>query len=650
MPIPRSPLATATPAPGCAYINRRCLLLLVLVFALGLAPAANAADFSWNGEGSASANTWSNGANWTGGTAPAASSSIGALAFPVLNRSACNPEPPTEACFTAVNDLTGLSVNELQIDDADAYSLSGDGFTLGSGGLSTTNFAGSGGFATIATPITLGADQTWNISGSVSGGDGVNVRGALSGSSAALTVNLTQSALFDIGGFTPSATDNEVGNVQVQSTSNGSFWLDAPLNASDGHSLIVQGVTFYPSGASVGALEVLSSTTKLGWRASEATTLAATSATFNGGALDIPITGTGTQPDVDYSRLVSTGPVELIGTTLDISDDSMGGCPTVPAGQTDTLVSTTGTLTGTFSNAPGGSIITTECLSQFRINYNTTSSPQTVTATAVASEGGGGVPVNTQPPTISGSASEGQTLSESQGSWSNSPMSYADQWQRCDPSGNNCQAITGAIAPTYTLTATDVGSTIRVQEIASNGEGGSEPVVSAQTAVVQATSTGGSRNNGGGTSGGTASGGSSGGSTSSGGGTTATISSAQIAASLGSQLIPSGKAARITALLKSGGVVMSFKALEAGTLSVQWYEVPSGANLAEKTKAKPVLIASGQTSFAAAGISNVKIRLTAQGRKLLKHVKKVKLEIKGVFVVKMEAGINVTKVMVLRGA
>jgi hypothetical protein len=112
----------------------------------------------------------------------------------------------------------------------------------------------------------------------------------------------------------------------------------------------------------------------------------------------------------------------------------------------------------------------------------------------------------------------------------------------------------------------------------------------------------------------------------------ATISAAQIAASLARQLVPSGKAAKFGALLKGGGLTMSFTALEAGSISVQWYELPDGAKSAKKVKAKPVLVASGQASFAGAGTSKVKIRLTATGKKLLKRSEKVAVMVKGAFV------------------
>ena len=90
-------------------------------------------------------------------------------------------------------------------------------------------------------------------------------------------------------------------------------------------------------------------------------------------------------------------------------------------------------------------------------------------------------PVNMAPPSlsVSGSAVQGQTLTALDGSWANSPTSFTHQWQRCDASGNNCTPIASATGQTYTLTATDVGSTIRVQETASNAAGAGTPVSSA---------------------------------------------------------------------------------------------------------------------------------------------------------------------------
>ena len=93
-------------------------------------------------------------------------------------------------------------------------------------------------------------------------------------------------------------------------------------------------------------------------------------------------------------------------------------------------------------------------------------------------------PVNTAPPTISGEAREGQTLTESHGTWEGGPTSYAYQWLRCDSAGANCTAISGASAQQYVLSAADVGHRIKVQETATNAGGPSIPASSAATALV----------------------------------------------------------------------------------------------------------------------------------------------------------------------
>jgi hypothetical protein len=93
-------------------------------------------------------------------------------------------------------------------------------------------------------------------------------------------------------------------------------------------------------------------------------------------------------------------------------------------------------------------------------------------------------PTNISPPTISGVVEQGATLSATPGTWTNAPTSRSDQWERCNASGTGCAAISGATAQTYTLAATDVGSTIRVQETATNVAGSGPPADSAQTVTV----------------------------------------------------------------------------------------------------------------------------------------------------------------------
>ena len=103
--------------------------------------------------------------------------------------------------------------------------------------------------------------------------------------------------------------------------------------------------------------------------------------------------------------------------------------------------------------------------------------------------GTGTPPTNTSPPTISGNAVLGSTLTASPGSWSgNTPITYASQWQRCDSAGANCNAVSGATSSAYALGAADVGNTMRVVVTATNSAG-SGVATSIPTTVVQSGST-----------------------------------------------------------------------------------------------------------------------------------------------------------------
>jgi hypothetical protein len=123
---------------------------------------------------------------------------------------------------------------------------------------------------------------------------------------------------------------------------------------------------------------------------------------------------------------------------------------------------------------------------------------------------------------------------------------------------------------------------------------------------------------------------------------------AAIARRLREQLPVVGPLAGIGTLLKSGVFSISFKALQAGTAVINWYQVPPGAKLATKAKPKPVLVASGRRSFSAAGTAKIKIKLTAAGKRLLKHAKKLKLTAKGTFTPTGKTPITATKVFVLK--
>src|SRR5439155_27302313 len=110
-------------------------------------------------------------------------------------------------------------------------------------------------------------------------------------------------------------------------------------------------------------------------------------------------------------------------------------------------------------------------------NHSSQSSPPAVVTTPSA-------PANTSPPTISGNAVAGQTLTADPGQWSGStPITATYQWRTCDQSGNGCSNIAGATSQTYALGQGDIGTTLRVVVTGSNPYG-SASATSDPTAAV----------------------------------------------------------------------------------------------------------------------------------------------------------------------
>ena len=94
-------------------------------------------------------------------------------------------------------------------------------------------------------------------------------------------------------------------------------------------------------------------------------------------------------------------------------------------------------------------------------------------------------PVNTSLPAITGTPQVGQPLTASDGTWSNSPTSFAYVWLRCNGGGNACVSVANGTQKTYTAVGADVGRTLRVRVTATNADG-SASAQSDHTAVVAA--------------------------------------------------------------------------------------------------------------------------------------------------------------------
>jgi large repetitive protein len=102
-------------------------------------------------------------------------------------------------------------------------------------------------------------------------------------------------------------------------------------------------------------------------------------------------------------------------------------------------------------------------------------------------------------------------------------------------------------------------------------------------------------------------------------------STGNVLGTLAENLPPSGPEARIGALLRHGGYRERFKAPEAGTLTIEWYQVRHGQKIGGTGKHAPTLVATGRVVTKAAGTVTLSIRLTAAGRKLLRNTKRITL-------------------------
>jgi hypothetical protein len=93
-------------------------------------------------------------------------------------------------------------------------------------------------------------------------------------------------------------------------------------------------------------------------------------------------------------------------------------------------------------------------------------------------------PVMATPPTVTGTAQQGQTLTAAPGTWSAPEATFGYQWQRCDAAGANCVDVSGAATATYAVTPADVGATLVVVVTASNRFGSPTASSIATTVVI----------------------------------------------------------------------------------------------------------------------------------------------------------------------
>jgi hypothetical protein len=340
-------------------LSRALCLLAAIGLSLLLAPAALASpSFTWTGESTISED-WSSAENWEGDVAPSAGEDIGALTFPPL--APCTVEKEV-ACTFSFDDLTDVTAESMTVEGDSYFILGASPLTLGVGGLKVAPEAGPGGSSfDLFPPFEIGATQTWhfpNRVGAEIGESEIRIFEPVTGPvTDGLTLDLSNEAEplleggVEAGPLTIAGT--EPGEAGVF---NGAYPLDnTDVNGEDGQPVNVEHVFVFGTG-NVGRLTSNDAELTVGSPGSPAGGIEAAGVRFDSStSVTFPIVDNGTAAKQDYGQLTSNGPVELQNAALEVlvrPAERGKPCPTLTRGQVYKFVSTTGTLSGAFANAP----------------------------------------------------------------------------------------------------------------------------------------------------------------------------------------------------------------------------------------------------------------------------------------------------------
>jgi hypothetical protein len=344
-------------------------LAAALVLLCAAAPAS-AADFAWTGTAARNPeeDNWSIPGNWEG-TVP--TGSVGRLTFAAL------PEPPCGqqahevlACYLSKNDISGLAVNAISIDDGVPYLLSGNPIRLGKGGLTASPSANDRQGAHVPQlelPIVLTAPQTWSIVGGH--GQQLGVDANVSGKSQSLGIRFRDSGFLNMSG------DVEVGRVSISGAGGfaGGLSLAGPpgskspasLNGADGRPVDVKGASLsaFGPGSTIGPLTMSGGHLQVGQSGPPNGTLTVAGPLTLGSraSLELFIDGGGKVPGTDFSQLSVAGKATLHGAHLRLAGGSShrGGqsCTGLKAGTSYPLIKARGGLSGRFQGIHDGATI-----------------------------------------------------------------------------------------------------------------------------------------------------------------------------------------------------------------------------------------------------------------------------------------------------
>ncbi|MDQ6744651.1 MAG: hypothetical protein M3Z27_01310 [Actinomycetota bacterium] len=125
-------------------------------------------------------------------------------------------------------------------------------------------------------------------------------------------------------------------------------------------------------------------------------------------------------------------------------------------------------------------------------------------------------------------------------------------------------------------------------------------------------------------------------------------SRSRVRSALAAVLSPTGVGARISKLLKHSGYTFRFDAPSTGRLVIDWYHLTRGVHPHAKSRSRKVLVAGARVSIKQAGRVEVKLKLTARGRSLMRHAKHQRLTVQASFTPIGESTTTLSRVIELR--
>jgi hypothetical protein len=209
-------------------------------------------------------------------------------------------------------------------------------------------------------------------------------------------------------------------------------------------------------------------------------------------------------------------------------------------------------------------------------------------------------------PQVTGDPTLGQTLTCVPGVWGGHPppvLSY--QWLRSGA------PIAGATSSSYRISPADQGQLLSCNVAATNSEGSSEAESNGVAVAFPIGQVAGSKTEQPFTAPTT---------------TAPPLSVAEILTALRTQLSRTQHNMKSRGLLKWGHYTFAFAAPTAGTLRLTWYRaLAKGAG--SNSKRKPIVVAASSTSFTSAATKLATLRLTSDGRRLLKEGNSLKVTV-----------------------